>query len=208
MRTDDLVDRPVPVSIGDRTFILPRIKVRAVLALFRRFSDELREFRDSGATDVDGLLKKLDDDATADLVVNLVEPFDPVYVKANLSPEIAGQILALAGGINDLERIWSSLNFKKPAAPSGQASQSTPEKQKEIPGMLATVDIIARRYGISPREVVEWPYEMFLSIREMVEIALEAIEKQDLRRLLASKGLAPELADIPGVEYAPIAGVH
>lgn len=209
MRTDDLVDRPIPITIGDRTFFLPRIKVATVLSLLRCFAEELREFRDSGATDVDGLLAKLDDpEATRNLVVNLLEPFDPAYVTPRLTQALAGQVLVQVASLNDLRRIWGSLSFKKPQEASSQETTVQEDKLKAIPNLLATIDVIARRYSISPREVVEWPYEMFLSIKEMVEIAMELAEKDALRRVLAAKGYAPELADVPGMEYSPLHGVH
>lgn len=203
MRDTDLLDRRVPVQVGDRIFSFRRLTVGALLRILVRFDAQLRFFAEGGATDVTGLLNGLDNDDTADLWALMMEPYEPAYLRKFLDMKTATELVALAGTLNDLKRIWKSLSFPVP----GEAkSAEEPVTEKAIPPMLATVDAIAGHYHIDPFGLMEWPYEGFLTITEIMNERASQKERAALREIFKSYGLDPKFADVPGMRFSPVAG--
>lgn len=207
MGLTDLLDRDIPIRIEGRDFILRRITLRAVLKILVRFSEELDAFARSEKRDVEGLLAGIDNDSMADLFAFLLDPYDPIYLRTHINAAVARELTVLIGGLNDLGRIWNSLEFSKPSV---QSDKETEEKKsvgpaEQIPPMLSVIDLIAERYGIDPLRVLDWPYEAFLTITEVMEAKMEGVQRKQLRDLLSSLGLSPEIADLPGVEFSPVA---
>ena len=164
-------------------------------------------FRDSDKRDVDGLLRGLESDDMADLFAFLLDPYDPAHLREALKAEngqqIASELIVLISGINDLRRVWESFSFSKPAAPESLDS-AAPSSSPGIPGLLVVIDAVAQRYHIAPQAVLAWPYETFLTITELMAVHGEQNRKDRLRQILQSQGLSVEMADIPGLEFAPI----
>ncbi len=117
------------------------------------------------------------------------------------------RVLSIVAAYNDLDRIWKSLTFRKVQA-AAEIQEAKGSGKRPIPGLLLSVDLLAQRYGVSPREVLDWPYEMFLTMSDMLEAQLENARLAQVKADLAQRGIAPELADIPGVEFSPARGIH
>jgi len=209
VRTTDLLDRDFPVRIGERDFILRRITLRAVLKIMTRFAEELDAFARSDKQDVEGLIGGLDNDSTADLFAFLLHPYDPVRIRAAWNIQTATELTVLVASLNDLRRIWDSLSFGKQTpevapgadAPEAEDSADTPD---QIPALLSVIDVVAERYKLDPMSILDWPYEAFLTITEVMAAKMTGVKREQTRQLMLSLGLSPELADLPGVEYSPV----
>lgn len=208
MRVLDLVDRELPLTIGGRSFVLRRIRLRTVLQILVRFSEQLDSFARSEKRDVEDLMRSLENDELADFLALLLVPYDADFLRKQLTLELAQRITGQVALMNNVERIWASLAFSK-AGDSIQADLAESMEEAapgvpEIPALLSVIDLVCERYKLDPMKVMEWPYEAFLTMTEVMESRVKGAERQHLRELLLSLGLTPELADQPGVEFAPI----
>lgn len=210
MRVTDLVDRELPLTIAGRQFILRRIRLRTVLQILVRFSDTLHAFQQSGKRDVEQLLGSVANDDLADLYAFLLSPYDPLFLRQHLNEAVARELMVLVASVNDLERIWASLAFSQ--HPEGAAPTLVEAEVEKVPGippipaLLAVIDLVAERYKLDPMKVLEWPYEAFLTMTEVMESRVKTEERVRLRELLMALGVTPELADQPGVTFSPVQG--
>lgn len=201
MRLSDLLDHALPISIKGKEFILRRIKLRAILHIMVRFSDQLGAFARSDKRDAEALLLSLDNGSMADLFAFLLEPYDPLHLRNALDEAVARELSILLASTNDLDRVWRSFSFARPAEADGAMGDTAPV----VPVLLSIIDIVAERYKIDPMRVLDWPYEAFLTVTEMLEAKLEGAQQKHLADLLSSLGLSPELATVPGVSFSPVA---
>ena len=212
MRETDLLDRRIPIQIGDREFTFRRLTLGAVLEILVRFDMHLRRFAVSGAQDVQELIRGLSPRDTADLFSFMLEPFDPEYLARTLkaTPDDPAandqkraklaELMSLAVTFNNLRRIWDSLTFPK----AGQTNASPVAERVIVPPLLVAVDAICERYKADPYSVMKWPYEGFLTITEIMEDHARQREVNAMKHILASNGLDPKLADLPGMHYSPV----
>lgn len=205
MRVLDLVDRELPLAIGGRSFLLRRIRLRTVVQILVRFSDQLSAFARSEKRDADKLMASLENDELADLLALLLVPYDGDFLRKNLSLEIAQQVTSQVMLMNDVARIWTSLSFsKEDKADLVEAVEPGEPGLPEIPALLAVIDLMAERYKQDPLRIMEWPYEAFLTMVDVLDARVKGAEREQLRKMLEALGVSPELIDQPGVTFAPV----
>jgi hypothetical protein len=209
MRVTDLLDRALPVQIAGKPFTLRRVSLRAILHILVRFSDQLDAFRRTDERDVEKLLESIDRTGLADLFAFLLDPYDPIHLRASMISAVSGELSVLVGAINDLPRIWNSFGLSRPdpgagESTGGEGQEAAGGKPEAIPALLSVIDVVAERYGIDPMRVLDWPYEAFLTMTEVMATRIEGAQREELRRLLEALGHDPALADVPGVTYSPV----
>ena len=204
MRVLDLVDRELPIVIAGCPFTLRRVRLRTVIQILVRFSDQLTAFARSETREADKLLASFANDELADLLALLLVPYDGDFLRKNLTLELAQKVTGQVLLMNDVPRIWASLSFSQESRPDlVEAVEPASPGVQEIPALLAVIDLLAERYKVDPVRIMDWPYEAFLTMVDVLDARVKGAEREQLRKYLESLGLSPDMADDPGIEFAP-----
>lgn len=200
MKPLDLVDLKLPIRVGERDFLAHRLRLSDLLRLLNRFDGLVRKLSEEKPAEPLQLLSSLTADDTADLLAFFLDPYDWRYLRENLSFEKRAEVLVHLRALHDFERIWHSLAISRGAGvPSGEV-ESTSRELRPIPAILRCVDRLAQRYGQSPLSILEWPYEAFLTVVEVVEVDAQFQREEALR---AGVGL-PEGFDLDNLDDSEI----
>lgn len=200
MKPLDLVDLKLPLRVGDRDFVVHRLRLADLLRLLNRFDGLVRKLSEEKPAEPLQLLSSLTADDTADLLAFFLDPYDWRYLRENLSFEKRAEVLVHLRALHDFERIWRSLAISRVAAPPSGEIEPVSPASRPIPAILRCVDRLAQRYGQSPPSILEWTYEGFLTVVELVEADAEFQRGEALR---AGVGL-PEGFDLDNLDDSEI----
>lgn len=177
---DFLRERAVVVR-GSQRFIVTKPKLRTIIALLSRFPAQVYSIRKVYAESeepisVEDLVPVFvagDRTAAAEVLETCCElhggyPGEVVdCLKAN--DDLILRVIYAALSLCDPERIASSLDLDRvddpaPSDPSTELADPGPTDQE------ISIVVLAERFGCEPTEVMEWPYESFLSTSEILPL--------------------------------------
>lgn len=220
MHYSDFLKHSIPVRVGARDFKVDTPTLETCLRVMFAHGSKITAWGKTSPRTFQGLMESLSPGDLGYVVSIFMRPHDPAYLVKHFDQNSLASALQILRMTNDLPRIWYFLNLpgeeaaaqetageaaapvgpeaSKPADPAPTAAQAPVVPQ--IPALIALIDRVARRYNVSPMEVIGWPVEAFITISNIMGIEVDLANNA---LAVAEAGIDPALFDDSKVEFQP-----